>query len=180
MKKILKKLILPAVLIVILFITKFILWDFDVSSGKRVGNLVKISKKGKIWFLKTWEMTLDEGSGEQLTSYLSVADEKIANELFSYEGKQVIIYYEEHVLGFPRDTKYVVTSWKPKQGQSTYSSEGPVAANVNQELLNSVSKTLFCSLLGSLKKSDDLYKKVKAFIKEDNLYLYKQYKACNN
>lgn len=179
MKSLTKKIIFPIVIILILFITKYILWDFNVSSGKRVGNLVKISKKGKIWFLKTWELTLDEGSGEQLTSYLSVKDEKVAQELFKYEGKQVILFYEEHILGFPRDTKYVVTSWKPKDIEDLIS-KAAVGNNAGSAIVETLSKTLFCTMLGSLKKNDDLYKKVKDFIKEDNLYLYKQYEKCND
>lgn len=179
MKGLMKKLILPAILIVLLVITKYVLWDFNVSSGKRVGNLVKISKKGKIWFMKTWELTLDEGSGEQLTSFLSVADEKVAQELFSYEGKQVILFYEEHIIGFPRDTKYVVTSWKPKDVQDLVSSVEK-HSSVSSSVVETLGKTLFCSMLGSLKKEDDLYKSVKAFLKKDNLYLYKQIKKCND
>lgn len=179
MKGLTKKLIIPAIIILLLFITKYILWDFNVSTGKRVGNLVKISKKGKIWFLKTWELTLDEGSGEQLTSYLSVKDEKVAQELFSYEGKQVILFYEEHILGFPRDTKYVVTSWKPKDVQDLVSSVEK-HSSVSSSVVETMGKTLFCSLLGSLKKEDELYNKVKEFVKKDNLYLYKQYRKCND
>ena len=60
------------------YLTKWALFDFNISSGKRVGNLVKISKKGKFIFLKTWEGTLDEGSGDKLTYYFSVKSEKVA------------------------------------------------------------------------------------------------------
>ena len=71
-------------LLLIGYLTVWVLFDFNISTGKRVGNLVKISKKGKFIFLKTWEGTLDEGSGDKLTYYFSVKNEKVAQELFSY------------------------------------------------------------------------------------------------
>jgi hypothetical protein len=184
MKKILKKLIFPVVLVLILIITKYIMWDFNTSTGKRVGNLVKISKKGKIPFLKTWELTLDEGSGEQLTSYLSVKDGAIADELFKFKGRKVVLYYSEHFMGWPRQTKYVVTSWKANEvavnDEDNYSSSVLEGNSSSQLMASTLSRSLFCSLLGSLKKEDELYKKVKEFVKNDNLYLYKQYKKCND
>lgn len=184
MKSLSKKLIVLVVLVLIIFATKWVLWDFNVSTGKRVGNLVKISKKGKVPFFKTWELTLDEGSGEQLTSYLSVKDESVAKELFEYEGKQVILFYEEHILGFPRDTKYVVISWTPKDSSSSETASGGggggASSSANSSLTRALERSLFCSFLGALKKESELYDKVKEFIKKDNLYLYKQYKKCND
>ena len=41
------KILFPVIVITLLIMAKFILWDFPMSSGKRVGNLTKISKKGK-------------------------------------------------------------------------------------------------------------------------------------
>lgn len=171
------KVVVPLVLIMIAILAKFILWDFNVSTGKRVGNLTKISKKGKL--IKTWEGTIDEGSGDKLTSYFSVSSDKIGKELYKYEGRQVIIYYTEHILGWPRDTKYDVVSWKPNEEES----QGNVVdidnniedSTVNREL----SKALLCSFLGSLYKNEKLYKEVKEYIKENNLYLYNQYDKCN-
>jgi hypothetical protein len=180
MKSLSKKLIFLIVLVLILFATKWVLWDFNVSTGKRVGNLVKISKKGKVPFFKTWELTLDEGSGEQLTSYLSVKDESVAKELFEYEGKQVILFYEEHLIGFPRDTKYVVVSWTPKESAMMSSSSEVSSSSMGSSVTRALERSLFCSLLGGLKKDTELYEKVKEFVKKDNLYLYKQYKKCND
>ena len=71
---------------------------------KRVGNLAKISKRGK--FLKTWEGTIDEGSGDKLTSYFSVSSEELGQQLYEYEGREVTVYYIEHFFAFPYDTKF--------------------------------------------------------------------------
>lgn len=170
------KILIPIILITLGFITKFIIWDFAVSTGKRVGNLTKISKKGKLF--RTWEGTIDEGSGDKLTSYFSVRNGDLGEQLYEYEGKQVVIYYEEYLVGWPWDTKYNVTSWKPKDpvaGELSSSS-----TSVNDELINFVGKTLFCTMLGTLYKDQDLYQKVKNHMKENNLFLYNQYEKCND
>lgn len=168
------KIIFPFVLVSLIVGTKYVLWDFPVSSGKRVGNLTKISKKGKIW--KTWEGTIDEGSGDKLTSYFSVKDNKLAEELYQYEGKQVVLYYEEFLVGWPRDTKDVVNSWKPKNSEVVSS---VTDTSLVDAMASKLSESLFCSLLGSLYQDQELYQRVKEYIKENNLYLYKQYSNCN-
>ncbi len=166
------KILTPIIFLSLAVVAKYVLWDYPVSSGKRVGNLTKISKKGK--FLPTWEGTIDEGSGDKLTSFFSVRDHQIAEELYNYEGKQVIIYYEQYILGWPRDTNYNVTSWKPKDSSRL------VTEKADSKSLNLLSKTLFCSLLGSLYVNKDLYNQVKEHVKANNLYLYKQISSCNH
>jgi hypothetical protein len=168
------KILTPIILLSLLAATKYILWDFPVSNGKRVGNLTKISKKGKV--LPTWEGTIDEGSGDKLTSFFSVSNTEVAEELYNYEGKQVIIYYEQYILGWPRDTNYNVISWKPKDSNGLNSAEVSAIQNKSLSLL---SKTLFCSLLGSLYSNSELYTQVKSHLKENNLYLFKQVASCN-
>lgn len=170
------KLFIPIFVISLLVAGKYILWDFPISNGKRVGNLTKISKKGKI--LPTWEGTIDEGSGDKLTSYFSVSNDELANELYNYEGKQVIIYYEEYLVGWPRDTKYDVVSWKPKS-DSLVSERSESFQAINDKSLNLLSKTLFCTLLGTLYSDQDLYQKVKDHVEKTNLYLYKKISTCN-
>ena len=49
------KVFFPLSIIILAILAKFILWDFKISSGKRVGNLTKISKKGKIIIEKIGE-----------------------------------------------------------------------------------------------------------------------------
>jgi hypothetical protein len=170
-----KKLILVVLVVIVLIGTKWVLWEMEVSSGKRVGNLTKISKKGKFPFLKTWEGTLDEGSGDKLTSYFSVKDEAIAQELYTYEGKEVILFYTQHILGFPRETNYVIVAWKPKEEV-----KDTEVATTSSPIINALSKTIFCSFLGTLYLNKDLYESVKDHISKNNLYLLKQYKVCNN
>ena len=166
------KIFFPVILITIAVASKYILWDFPISTGKRVGNLTKISKKGKI--IQTWEGTIDEGSGDKLTSFFSVQNDDLAQELYNYEGKQVIIYYEEHLVGWPRDTKYNVVSWKPKDNSSVAMSQ-----DSGNPLVNALSQAYFCSFLGTLYKNQELYQQVKDYMKENNLYLYNQYEKCN-
>ena len=177
MKSLKWKILFPVIIITILVGTKYVLWDFPVSSGKRVGNLTKISKKGK--FISTWEGTIDEGSGDKLTSYFSVRNNDLGEELYNYEGKQVILYYDQYLMGWPRDTKYNVTSWKPKDVAASIS-VGEVDDSRNQnEALSLLSRTLFCSLLGTLFENQELYQQVKSHVKEKNLFLYRQFSACN-
>lgn len=171
------KILLPVVFITIILATKFILWDFPTSSGKRVGNLVKISKKGKFYFTRTWEGTIDEGSGDKLTSYFSVRSNELGEELYNYEGKEVILYYEQYMVGWPWDTTYNVTAWKPKGGDEL---KMATSTDVSDLLLDKVSSTLFCSLLGTLYADQELYGKVKEYVKTNNVYLHKQFKTCNN
>lgn len=166
-----KKAVILIIFILGLWATKWALWDMKVSSGKMVGHLTHITQKGKIPFLKTWEGTVDEGSGDKLTTYFSVKDENLAKELFTFEGKDVILYYDEHILGWPRKTKLVVFSWKTKKVPAKLAENRP---------LEIWEKTLFCSFLGSLLPNQDLYHKVKDFIKGQNLFIYNQYKKCNN
>jgi hypothetical protein len=169
------KVLLPIILVTALFIGKLVMWDFAVSTGKRVGNLTKISKKGKLF--KTWEGTIDEGSGDKLTSFFSVRNDEIANELYEYEGRKVVIYYEEYFANWPWETKYNVTSWKPNE-EDKISSSSPTATS--NEVLDYLSKTMFCAFLGTLYNDKELYEKVKEYMKENNLFIFNQYEKCND
>ena len=170
------KILVPVILITMGVAAKYIMWDFVVSSGKRVGNLTKISKKGKV--IPTWEGTTDEGSGDKLTTLFSVKSDAIGDELYAYEGKEVILYYNEHLMGWPRDTKYDVTSWKRKN--EGFDEQASVEQSVDATLLNQVEKTLFCSFLGALRSDRQLYLQVKELIKKNNHFLFQQYDRCNN
>ncbi|MBD63568.1 MAG: hypothetical protein CME62_00035 [Halobacteriovoraceae bacterium] len=175
------KILAPLIFVGLLFIVKYILWDFPVSDGKRVGNLTKISHKGR--FIKTWEGTIDEGSGDQLTTRFSVKSDQIGEELYAFEGKGVVIYYNEHLVGWPRETKYDVVSWKPQQKDAgSQPVESNLTGNLSETnpLVKALSKTLFCSLLGTLYKNQELYQQVKDYVRENNLYLYNQYENCND
>ena len=170
-----KKILILAIIGLLAYTTKYILFNFPISTGKRVGNLAKISKKGKV--IKTWEGTIDEGSGDKLTSYFSIQDEKLAQELYEYEGRQVVLYYEEYLVGFPHETKYNVVQWKNKDhGFENETSK----VSVNATLLSQVETTLFCTFLGAIRTDRTLYLKVKDHIKKNNHFLFQQYQKCNN
>ena len=172
-----KKIIAFIILLLLLIGGKWVLWDMEISSGKRVGNLVKISKKGRVPFLQTWEGTLDEGSGDKLTSYFSVKNDALAQELYTYEGKEVVLFYTQHLVGWPRDTNYVVTAWKPKEVPAKAQLENVVEGSASLQLL---SKNLFCSFLGAIYTDQELYEKVKDHISKNNPFLLAQYKKCND
>ncbi|MDH5581067.1 MAG: hypothetical protein OEY33_04110, partial [Bdellovibrionales bacterium] len=53
-------------------------------------------------------------------------------------------------------------------------------ATTSSPIINALSKTIFCSFLGTLYLNKDLYESVKDHISKNNLYLLKQYKVCNN
>lgn len=184
------KIIIPVILISAAILAKFILWDFAVSSGKRSGNLVKLSEKGKI--LKTWEGTLDLGSGDKLTFDFSIKNDEVAAQMYEHTGEYISISYEEHILGWPRDTKYNITSWSSTgsavrtSGMKGYGSAGAQSsasassAAGEGEALETLNRTLFCSVLGSIYQDQELYKKVKEHLKGNNLYLYRQIEKCND
>lgn len=177
------KILIPVILLTILFIVKFIMFNFPISEGKRVGNLSKISQQVRFGFLSSWEGTIDDGTGERLSTRFSVHDKKLAEELYQYEGKEVVVYYEEYFFGFPHETNVNVTSWKPKETEVVVTSEtssGSVSNTQNDKVLNLLNKTLFCALIGSLYSDQELYQKVKELVKKNNLYLYKQFDTCNN
>lgn len=151
---------------------KYVFFNYPISAGKRVGNLTKLSLKGKI--LKTWEGTLNEGYGDKLTTYFSISSPKIADELYVHEGREVVVYYEEYLVGWPRDTKYDIISWEPMQHP-----EDTLKIPYEGTATTLLSKTLFCSLLGTIRTNDELYQKVKKQVEATNLYLYKQFEECN-
>lgn len=181
MKK-LKKIFIFFILIGLAYGAKYILFDFVVSAGKRVGSLSKISKRGK--FIKTWEGTIDEGRGDRTSSHFSVYSDDLGRELYEYEGREVIIYYVEHMIAFPYETKFEVTSWKPKAflaqelGAMGEKEPGAHLAPIDESLLRKIQTTLFCSFLGALRSDRDLYIQVKNFMKKNNHYLHGQYSLC--
>lgn len=175
MKKFLTYLI-PTVLI-LLFLTYLIGWQYPVSNGNRSGKLVKITNKGKI--IKTCEGTLDLGSGDNLTWDFSVKDEKTCDQLIQLSGDFVNLSYKQTFFGFPRETKYQITN--------AWTSDTKINNSnlVNQSSLKKTSHSLenkdaFCSLLGSIYEYPEVYKKVKSILQVKNLYLYNKIETCNN
>ncbi|MDH4467190.1 MAG: hypothetical protein QE271_03960 [Bacteriovoracaceae bacterium] len=166
----------------------YLAFHYPISTGKRVGNLTKLSVKGKL--IKTWEGTLNEGYGDKLTTYFSINSEKLAQELYAHEGREVVIYYEEHFYGWPNDTNYNVIKWHA-QGSVASTTAAPIEDNTKKSEIDSLKEAikivanewqmgLFCSLLGTLVSDQDLYKKVKEKVQQNNPFLAEQIKNCNS
>ena len=98
-------LFLIGVFVLFLFVV-FLTLNFGYSSGVRTGKLVKISKKGFV--LKTYEGTLDLGSGDQLTWPFSVHDDDVGDKLINQTGREVSLKYKEHLFKLFYHTKYNV------------------------------------------------------------------------
>jgi hypothetical protein len=84
--------------------------QYSYSTGQRAGKLVKLSKKG--FLPKTYEGTLDLGSGDALTWQFSVHDEKLGEKLTSLSGQMVTLEYRELLWKIFYDTKYDITGYK--------------------------------------------------------------------
>ncbi len=84
--------------------------QYTFSRGMRSGKLVKVSKKGVIF--KTYEGTLDLGSGDMLTWQFSVHDDKLGEQLVAQTGKMVSLEYRELLFKLFYETKYDVEGWK--------------------------------------------------------------------
>ncbi len=118
MKKILKW--GAAILIVMLAFLFY--WNYynTFSEGNRSGVLQKFSKKGNIF--KTYEGELIMSSIQSTSSttlasekfFFSVKSDSLANSMFDFEGKHIVVHYEQKRSHLPwnGETDYIVTSVK--------------------------------------------------------------------
>ena len=97
------------VIILCLAVTYGVL-NYNYSKGVRSGRLVKISKKGLL--LKTYEGTLDLGSGDNLTWDFSVHDSDVGEKLSKMSGQIVRLEYRELLFKLFYTTKYDVLKFK--------------------------------------------------------------------
>jgi hypothetical protein len=106
-----KKIIGWSVLFILLFCgISYGILQYSYSTGQRSGKLVKISKKG--FLPKTYEGTLDLGSGDALTWQFSVHDESLGEQLTSLSGQNVTLEYRELLWRIFYETKYDITGYK--------------------------------------------------------------------
>ena len=124
MKK-LKKVLIWAGILLVAVLSFMIYWNFynTYSEGNRAGILQKFSKKGSMF--KTYEgeliMSSITSTGNSTIAsekfFFSVKDESVAKELFSLEGKDVTLRYEQKRAHFPwsGDTDYFVTGIVSKE-----------------------------------------------------------------
>ncbi len=106
-----KKIILGFILVLALGgLGTYALINYGYSKGARSGKLVKLSKKGFIF--KTYEGTLDLGSGDQLTWDFSIHEADVGEELLNKMGKTVKLEYRELLFKLFFHTKYDVINWQ--------------------------------------------------------------------
>ncbi len=106
-----KKLILAfTILLILTTATGYGILQYPQSHGIRTGKLVKLSRKGL--FLKTYEGTLDLGSGDQLTWNFSVHNNELGRKLLEISGQEVKLHYKEHLMKLFYQTPYNVNSFE--------------------------------------------------------------------
>jgi hypothetical protein len=161
-----KNIFVGVIILVLAFFTKYLLWDLNISSGKLVGTIQHIGQKGNFLIFKNWEGIILE-NGKPIP--FSVKDNRIGLDLLRVEGKRVILFYNQNLISWPRKTDISISGWK-------FQDSGPK----NSDIISIFEKSLFCSFLGSLLNNQDLYQKVKEFMRAENIYLYNQYQKCND
>lgn len=166
------KILIPLILLTLLFITKWIYFNYPISEGKKTGVLKSLVQKSKYGVLNSWEGEL---AGDP-SFIFSIHNKKLAEDLFSKQGREVTLSYEEYKMAFPYETNFNIVSFESGEAASTREETKLVQDETALDVLN---RTLFCSLLGSLYHNQRLYLEVKEYLKVNNLYLYKQIEKCN-
>ncbi len=115
-----KKFIVIAVISIIVIFAGWFWWKFyfTYSEGNRSGLLQKFSHKGNVFKTYEGELVLNSltvngtapFSSEKF--YFSVADEALGEKMKDYEGKRVVIHYNQKngALPWRGDTEYIVDS----------------------------------------------------------------------
>lgn len=111
-----KILIILLVFVVLVVGITFLYFNFTYSEGSRAGTLMKFSKRGFVF--KTYEGELNMGGVGNIPNTaqnnmiwnFSVKDKAFADTLHNYEGKKVILFYEEKMKALPwqGETNYFV------------------------------------------------------------------------
>ena len=108
--------------VIIVLLGTFFYWKYfyTYSEGSRPGLLQKFSYKGT--FIKTYEgelilSSVSSTSNVALASekfLFSVPDKRLAKQFFEYQGKDVVVYYQEKkgVVFWRGDSRYLVDSIK--------------------------------------------------------------------
>jgi hypothetical protein len=108
------------VLILLLVFGGWFYWKyyFTYSDGNRTGLLQKFSRKGNAFKTYEGELVLNSFSGNNSIPmapekfYFSVDDKNVATKMSTFEGKKVVLHYEEKngALFWRGDTRYLVDS----------------------------------------------------------------------
>lgn len=134
----------------------FAVTQYSFSRGVRSGKLVKVSKKGVL--LKTYEGTLDLGSGDGLTWEFSVHDDVIGEQLVSQTGRFVRLEYRELLYKVFYGTKYDVETWA-LEGQS-------------------VDTDYLCRLVNIMRRNATIVNHLRPIIKQEDNELLKAMRKC--
>jgi hypothetical protein len=117
-----KKILRWILIVIIVFLGTFFYWKYfyTYSEGSRPGLLQKFSYKGT--FIKTYEgelilSSVSSTSNVALASekfLFSVPDKGLAKKFFEFQGKDVVVYYQEKkgVVFWRGDSRYLVDSIK--------------------------------------------------------------------
>ncbi len=153
--------------LILLFLTAFfslssyyILFKHITSEGKAQGVLFKVTKRKKLFFIHTWEGTLNFSGGKILN--FSIKDPSVADELFKYEGKEIVIFYENPIIYFPHNYNELVYDWRP----------------VPEEEHKKNDKISLCFIFYTLKKNEGLFYQVKDFLFKENTYIKNILQDC--
>ncbi|MEK6624785.1 MAG: hypothetical protein AABY86_07445 [Bdellovibrionota bacterium] len=126
---------------------------YPYSSGARSGRLVKLSQKG--WVLKTYEGTLDLGSGDDLTWDFSVRDSKLGAEMSKSIGERVTLKYKELIAPIIYETKYNVTGFQVDL------------------VLTPEARSVLCRFINVLRKYPDLTQQIRTILERDDADMLK-------
>jgi hypothetical protein len=140
------------VFVIFIGVIFYLVNGYVYSSGVRSGKLVKLSKKGIL--LKTYEGSLDLGSGDKLTWDFSVRNPQIGEDLITKIGKSVELHYYEKLLQLFYKTKYDVYKWKiESQSNEGYSNTERTVPNES-----------FCLFIKELTREPELIDKIQEFL----------------
>jgi hypothetical protein len=114
------KVVSIVVLILLLVFGGWFYWKyyFTYSDGNRTGLLQKFSRKGNVFKTYEGEMVLNSVISNNTSPmtmekfFFSVEDKNVASKMTGFEGKRVVLHYEEKngALFWRGDTRYIVDS----------------------------------------------------------------------
>jgi len=145
-----------SILVLLLALISYAVTQYTYSRGVRSGRLVKLSKKGIL--LKTYEGTLDLGSGDKLTWGFSIHDSQLGDQLVQQTGKIVSLEYRELLFKLFYATKYDVESWK-LVGESN-------------------DMQYFCRLVNFVRKNSSIVSYLRPLIEREDSELLAKIRSC--
>ena len=137
----------------------YLVLNYSYSEGNRSGKLVKLSRKG--FFPKTWEGTLDLGSGDKLTWDFSIHDEDLAERLEKHSGKMITLKYRELLYKVFYLTEYDVTAFTLSDKDEN-------------------DKDMFCRFVKVLRKKKSIVELIRPMILEHDRELLEDIRECQN